>query len=524
MSPLNRNRIPLDFNNYTDMNLNMNMMGPQQGSQMDTLDVTISIGFLRGIFMHENGKVQEWKHQNHAELDSVKIVIIAKNDANNQQADEFITSAPLEKPKPVGDWMNYTALFPLKGNNSVTKMTLPGLIQRDHTSGGYSIHGQYKRESVDLLITLIFGNEAITLGKARLVVTGEEVRTKQSDLPISISRDGILKAQKKSQFPMKRMTSLPRGKNDELAPVSFKYDRRRRKFQLETDAVLRVFFKVSPHDPYKNSMSSNMSLNNMNMNSSVSGQSFLSRRLFRGGGSVRSSSVPRMRSDVPSTVGGFSEPSSPRRSMMPSYPSQQSSFGRPPTAYSSPPTYIHGNDFGAQSVMSRSFHSAMNPGQSMQRPKVNRSPSMSGSPYGPVYGQMNNRGSMNGSFHGGVSPGRTGPPSGQINMNQRSQSAPKMRYSAGYGDHPSAYGGSSFGYGGGSGNMSRSSGSRRSHGNPNLPGGGQMQYGSSYNSYGGSSYGGPRKTSLDQNMGMGFNAQSYGGNRSRSQSPYISRI
>lgn len=510
------------------MNVNMNMMGPQPGNQTDTLDVTISIGFLRGIFMHENGKVKDWQHQHHAELDSVKVVIIARNDANNQQADEFITSAPLEKPKPVGDWMNYSALFPLKGNNSVTKMTLPGLIQRDHSSGGYSVHGQYKRESVELLITLIFGNEAITLGKARLVVTGEEVRTKQSDLPISISRDGILKAQKKSQFPMKRMTNLPRGKDDELAPVSFKYDRRRRKFQLETDAVLRVFFKVSPHDPYKNPITSNMSLNNMNMNSSVSGQSFISRRLFKKGGSVRSSSVPRMRSDVPSTIGNFSEPS-PRMSMMPSYPNQQSGFGRPPTAYSSPPTYIHGNDFGAsQSVMSRSFHSAMNPGQSMQRPNMNRTPSMSGSPYGSAYGSNNNLGSINGSFHGrsfgGVSPGRTAPPSGPINMNQRAQSAPKMRYSGGYGDQPSAYGGSSFGYGGGSSNISRSSGSRRSHGNPNLPGGGQMQYGSSYNSYGGSSYGGPRKMSFDQNMGMGINAQSYGGNRSRSQSPYISRI
>lgn len=485
---------------------------PSYGVHPDALDVTISIGFLRGIFMHEANKMKDWQH--HAEFDSMKVVIIARNDSKMVQADGFITSSPLDKPKPVGDWMNFTALFPLKGSSPPSKMTLSGLIQRDHSSQEYSSHGQYTRESIELLITLIFGNEAITVGKARLLVTGEETRTKQSDLPIDITRDGIIKSQKKSQFPMKRMSSLPGGKRGELAPVSFKYDRRRRKFQIETDAVLRVFYKVSPHDPF--SMNNNHVIPNVSSN--LSGQGIFSSmsksKLFGGGISRSNSSVgPRGgRVDVPSTVGGFSE--GPRGRNRP--PSQ---MGRPPSSSSQ-----MGGYGGIPASMSMSGNSRQGYSQQQLIPQ-NRMPSPMPMQRMPSTRSDNsNPRSMGGSYYGGASPGRTGPP---MSVNGRAQSAPRMRYPAGGGfnDQQSVYGGSTYGYGGGGSNLSRHGGSRRGNGNPSVNGGGQQQYG-------GSSYGGaPRKMHLDKDMtrGRGFNNQGYGGHsghitRSRSQSPYTPRI
>lgn len=546
-----------------------------QSQAPDTWDVTISIGFLRGIFMQESNKVRDWRQNNHgAELDAVKVVVIARNGTNSIQADDFITSAPLEKPKHINGWFNYTALFPLKGSNPPTKMTLPGLIRRDHTSSVYSSHGQYKRESVDLLITLIFGNEAITVGKAKIMVTGEEIRTKQSDVPIDISKDAIVRAQKKSNFPMKRMSNLPSGRKGEIGPVSFKYDRRRRKFQIETDAVLRVFYKVSPHDPYRTTNNGATNMNNIAL-SVTGGQSFLSsvkprrKKFFGGGRSVRSKSAgPRSRSssdDIPTTVGAYIDPVPRGRApqapppSIPSPPYHQRSIsggsingGRPISSHSISYGIPPSPSMGASSR--RGFQNST---QMMPYPSIPSTPSMNQiqtrNPMNSVgsYGRSPTAprsvmgvGSISGgggSYYGGSSSGRTGPPGSiSINHHHRSQSTPRMRYGSGggggggYGDQPSVYGGSSYGYGGGSvggSALSRRSGGGGGFSNNNYSGGPP----SGGTAYGGSSYGGgaPRKmNAYDPNsMSQGFGSQGYGRrgggggghSRSRSQSPYVSR-
>jgi hypothetical protein len=516
---------PFDFS--LGPNEMMNMNGHPMSNEADRLDVTISIGFLRGVFMHENKKVRDWQ-QHDTELDAVKVVVLARNEANQIQAKDFLTSAPLTKPKPVGEWMNYTALFPLKGSSTITKMTLPGLIQRDPSSDSFASHGSYKRESVDLLITLVFGNEAITIGKSRVVITGEELRTKQSDLPVEINRDAILRAQKKSYFPMRRMTSLHVGKGGDLSPMPFKFDRRRRKFQMETDAVLRVFFKVSPHDPY----------NNSNMSVSIPGNIFsksMNRKRLFGNGSIRSRSRsnsvgPRNREVVPSTIGGgFTELGSPSR-FEDTNPNigqgfSNPSLGRQPSNYGR-----SNNDFGSSRQMqqqsSMDMHNSM-PAMHSVRNMVRRTPS-------------------NARPFDGQSPDRAGPPGGTFafgSRNQsspRSQSAPRMRYSTGggMGDQQRAYGGSAFGGGGGF-NGGGGSGASNLYGGSSFGGStvgmtgvsriggvgskgrGQNPYGDGQQAYGGSSYGGvPRKYNINQGMGQ------YGGqySRGRSQSPYITRI
>ncbi len=502
------------FHGQAQANANMMMPGstPLGDHGADTLDVTISIGFLRGIFMQESNKSKssDWQERHH-EIDTVKVAILARNEANLIQADDFITSAALEKPKPVGEWMNYTALFPLKGTNAPTKMTLSGLIKRDHTNSQYSSHGQYKRESIELLITLVFGNEAITLGKARLLITGEEVRTKQSDLPIDISRDGILRSQRKSHFPMKRMTSLPSSKGGDLAPISFKYDRRRRKFQIETDAVLRVFYKVSPYNPFNASnrdLNTKSSMKDGGNQSIYSGKNAGKKKFWDR--SPRSSSVgPRSRAgDVPSHIGGYTNPGIGHS---PVVPFQNMNMARPPSAISA--TGSLGMSSGIPLSPSMGGSSSRR-GYQQQYMNMNGMSSNNMQAQGIMRrtppntrGESSFGGNSGGGYYG-TSPGRTGPPGGH----PRSQSAPRMRYGGGsYGnEQPSMYGGSSYGYGGGSTGMSRNSGSRRN-------GGSTISRGEQH--YGGSSYGGsPRK--------MNFGEGSYGGHRggysrTRSQSPYV---
>lgn len=191
---------------------------------------------------------RDWN--SNSELDSVKVVITAMVPSIDYQAEGFLSSEPLESPKQAGDVMKYNAIFPLKAKNTngaPTRITMPGLMQLDRSDvENRQFQSQYKRQTIELLITLVFGNEAITLGKATLLVTGEEMKTKQADLPIDTSKNTVLKLQKKSTFPMKRSNSLSSNKQGEIAPTSFKYDRRRRKYQIENDAVLRAYLKCVP--------------------------------------------------------------------------------------------------------------------------------------------------------------------------------------------------------------------------------------------------------------------------------------
>lgn len=219
----------------------------------DSMDVIISVGFLRGIIMQEQAKRgKDWNSK--ADFDTVKIVISAIVPSTGFQAETFLSSGALESPKKVDENFRYNAVFPLKSrhsNGAPTRIVLPGLIQKDKTAGQDEFQNQYKRQTVELLITLVFGNEAFTLGKTTLMVTGEEVKTKQTDLPIDTTKKPVLQLQKKSTFPMKRQNSISSNKKGQIAPQSFKYDRRRRKYQIESDAVLRTYMKCVPSDPYK---------------------------------------------------------------------------------------------------------------------------------------------------------------------------------------------------------------------------------------------------------------------------------
>lgn len=214
-------------------------------NNLNKLDVIISVAFVRGIVMSELSKRDKGWQQ--SELDVVKVVISAYVPSTGQQSDRSLTSLSLSDPKAVKDVLKYNAIFPLKASDSSTptRIVLPGLIKRDASSpNNTESYELYKRQTIELLITLMLGNEIISLGKTTMVVTGEEFKTKQYDLHIETEKKSVASTQKKIEFPMKRVNSLSSLRGGEITPTAFKHDRRRRKWHIEKDAVMRVFMKV----------------------------------------------------------------------------------------------------------------------------------------------------------------------------------------------------------------------------------------------------------------------------------------
>lgn len=218
----------------------------------DSLDVIISVAFIRGIVMTELSKSGKgWNIQ--SELDLIKVLVSAVLPSTGDQVDGVLVSVPLDNPKVEDDVSKYNAIFPLRTNDTVTltRLVIPGLIKKD-TGESYIDHDQYKRQSVELLLTLMFGSEAITLGKTTIIVTGEEFKTKQFDLHIQTDKKSVNNVQKKVTFPMRRVNSLSSLKSGDIAPASFKLDRKKRKWHVEKDAVMRVFMKVVQTNEQRN--------------------------------------------------------------------------------------------------------------------------------------------------------------------------------------------------------------------------------------------------------------------------------
>lgn len=221
--------------------------GPPEENLMD---VTLSVGFLRGIIAQESSK-----HAARSGLydsggykqEGVRAMVTAVVPEKSAIGGGNITSAPLEAAESVGRKKVYTAMFPLKGGKVSSSVTIPGLlkgVQRSSRNTPYG-HRTVKPQPIDLLISLVLQNEKIYLGKATILATGEEVRTKQIDLPIDVSRDSIVRTLKKTSIG-KRAPSITADRHGDVAPTAFKYDTHRRKYKIETDALLRVFIKALP--------------------------------------------------------------------------------------------------------------------------------------------------------------------------------------------------------------------------------------------------------------------------------------
>jgi hypothetical protein len=438
------------------------MLSPYAGQQQyaKSMDVTISVGFVRGIVMKEMTKRRkDWNAM--SEIDSIKVVVAAIVPSTGYQAENFLSSSPLENPKQVGDSVQYNAIFPLKGresNGAPTRIKMPGLLQREKDGGDQA---NFKRQTVELLISLVLGNEALSLGKSSLMVTGEEVKTKQSDLPIDTKKSTVMKLQKKSTFPMKRTSSF--SSKGSIGPTSFKYDRRRRKFHLERDAVLRVYMKASPTDAYPQNTNNTRGMG-------VSG------RAGQQPMNTYHNGIPKIIVPTMGSFGGL-PPQAPLGSTQ-----SRNNIEHPHPM----------QEYREQS--GHSMRSQSNPRQSQSRHSIQGN--------GSMYGGSNAQGST-------PSPSYSGMP------RTRSHSTPRQTTGSSYGGHGgNAYGGSSFN---GAGNVMTGSRGRT----PVRSGHGQ----SGHQQYGGSSYGAPRKPVMNQGSQYGGSSFHRSGSsrqhHSRSQSPHV---
>jgi len=292
----------------------------------ETMDVTLSVGFLKGIIAQENSKhaARDWVNDADGyDRRGVRALITALVPDNTIGGGGSIASAPLEITETMGRNNVYTAIFPLKGGKVSSSITIPGLLKSERLSSRSLQYGQQqsiKPQPIDLIIGLVNENEQITIGKATILATGEEIRTKQVDLPIEVSRDSIMRSQKKSSYQGKKASSMSVDRHGDIAPAAFKHDRTRRKYKIERDAVLRVFIKSLPAtNGGFSGLNGSRSLNGSRRRRSMTPQSrqpSSSRRMnphppqdFQG---QRSSSSRRMNSNPPQDFHNMSRHSSSR--------------------------------------------------------------------------------------------------------------------------------------------------------------------------------------------------------------------
>ena len=433
------------------------------------LDVAISVGYLRGIIMEDNSKgaVKAWLSQKAEEkADAIKIVITGLIPDRDIQSKSQLTSAPLDNPKQLGTFSKFTAMFPLKGGAGPRSITIPGLIRPEHGGNTFE-EASYKRETVDLLITAVSGNESLSLGKVSILITGEEIRTRQHDLPVDTTRDSVLRLQKKYTSTLKTSTSITAGKQGEIAPSTFRYDRKKRKYQIEKDALLRVFVKVFPRSPSARSKLAEKSNSSYSIGPRMGGPREFAPSHYGPGPSMNA-----MPMKVPNSIGGPVGRSSSRR--------------LPP----SPAGSRRGHPGSVASGQYRNSPFPHRPG-----PIGSRSRSL------PRHRPFENNSQYGGSL---ASPGRT-PPEYSSHSPQRGYSGsrpnslPRQRPPGTGGDQGSMYGGSAYGFSNnGSRGPSPSPRKRTDHSMHGSIANRSMRRNGHENAYGGSSFHnpGPRSQSV----------------------------
>lgn len=221
------------------------------GGEVNAMDVTLSLESLRGIIAQESSKhaVRGKVYGSAINQDEVRVMITVLAPEETSRGFQNITSEPLEVAETNGRTNAFTAMFPLNGNKMSSSITFAGLLQRGgmqnrNKSYGYS---RLKPQPIELLISIVYQIEQICLGKATIIATGEEIRTKQIDVPIDVAKDSILKSQKRSTGG-RNILSIAADRHGGVAGAAFKYDPTRRKYKIEKGASLRVYIKAVPVD------------------------------------------------------------------------------------------------------------------------------------------------------------------------------------------------------------------------------------------------------------------------------------
>jgi hypothetical protein len=218
------------------------------------MDITVGVDIMEGLVM----EITKQKSEPPLGLCPVTAVISCKkNVSSSRQISTHVPSLPLAVPSAsFGDKVhNFLVRWPADFDphgDALSTFKMSRLMKKDTfnlkearlTSG-------FVAEEIELTIGLMRGKDMLTLGKASLIITGNETDEMVIDLPIS-NEKAVVKDKKRdsSPSPLKRTNSKLFSKSTKstvkvLKPLSFPTDKRR-KFNLTDNAMIRLQVKVHP--------------------------------------------------------------------------------------------------------------------------------------------------------------------------------------------------------------------------------------------------------------------------------------
>jgi len=216
------------------------------------MDVQIGIDIMEGLVM------ECVKNKEESPLGSTQINAIVscnKNVSRSRQISTHVPSLPLSVPvASFGDKVhNFLVRWPADFDphgDALSTFKLSRLMKRD---AFYSdIPGMYTGfvpDEIELAIGLMRGSEMLTLGKTKLIITGNETNEMIIDLPISNEKE-VVKNNQRDPSPLRRKSSKifgnsPKGTVKTLKPQSFSADKSK-KFHLTDNAMIRLRVQLFP--------------------------------------------------------------------------------------------------------------------------------------------------------------------------------------------------------------------------------------------------------------------------------------
>jgi len=218
------------------------------------MDISVGVDIMEGLIM----EIIKQKGQPPLGTSPVTAVISCKkNVSSSRQISTHVPSLPLSVPsasfsdKVHNFLVRWPADFDPHGD-ALSTFKMSRLMKKDTLNPEEAgLTSGFVAEEIELSIGLLRGKEMLTIGKATLIITGNESDEMVIDLPISNEKD-VVKDKKRdsSPSPLKRTNSKLFSKSTKntvkvLKPLSFPDDKRR-KFHLTDNAMIRLQVKVHP--------------------------------------------------------------------------------------------------------------------------------------------------------------------------------------------------------------------------------------------------------------------------------------
>ena len=246
-------------------------------SQFQMMNITVSVNLLEGLIMESKGRFVEHNrnhtisHNSHSSqnrLPVTAIVSFLKNVSSCQTIATHLPSLPIGAPSysERSKEYNFIARWPVDfdpDGDALSTLKISRLMRRDfipiehYAADSNDLKLGFVAEEIELVISLMQGSEMLTLGKANLVITGEENQEMVVDLPVNNMKSHEKENKEKlrqrspspfrrSASPFRRNTTKQATKNSKaLKRVSFTGDPKKR-YRLSEHAVVRVQVQVIP--------------------------------------------------------------------------------------------------------------------------------------------------------------------------------------------------------------------------------------------------------------------------------------